>query len=147
MCVKSIDERNESTRSSDLRRVGSGSITAIIAVAAAVLWAAPQAQSHTVIHVDKNSTGPVHDGSSWCSAYRELHEALAVAAAGMTIRVADGTYRPDATALADPREATFQLINGVALEGGYAGCGGGRPGRTGRDRARDDPTRRRQRRR
>ena len=43
------------------------------------------------------------------------------------IRVANGTYLPDPNGLADPREATFQLANGVTIEGGYAGCGAADP--------------------
>ena len=60
-----------------------------------------------VIYVDAHATGPVFDGSSWCSAYRQLYEALAVATVGTTIRVADGIYKPDSTGLADPRTATM----------------------------------------
>ena len=76
-----------------------------------------------VIHVDQNATGPVHDGANWCSAFVTLDEALTVAAAGSTIRVANGKYTPDPTGLGNPREATFQLKNEVTIEGGYAGCG------------------------
>jgi hypothetical protein len=81
------------------------------------------AQASTTVYVDANATDEPHDGSSWCHAYLTLYEALAVAQADTTIRVADGTYWPDATGLDDPREATFQLLDGVAIEGGYAGCG------------------------
>ena len=81
-----------------------------------------RAAEDSVIYVDAHATGPVFDGSSWCSAYQQLYEALAVATAGTTIRVADGTYKPDTTGLADPRTATMTLTGGVTLEGGYAGC-------------------------
>ncbi len=74
------------------------------------------------IYVDADATGPTHDGSAWCDAYLELYEALAVATAGTTIRVANGTYKPGTLDLTDPREATFELPTGVAVEGGYAGC-------------------------
>jgi len=83
-----------------------------------------KAEAGTVIHVDADATGPAHDGASWCTAYLDLQQALDVATAGTTIRVGNGTYRPSKrTDLADPRSATFQLINGVTIEGGYAGCG------------------------
>ncbi len=77
----------------------------------------------TIVHVDQNATGAIHDGSDWCDAFVSLQDALAVAASGTIneIRVANGIYRP-----ADPngdREATFQLIDNVQLLGGYAGCG------------------------
>ncbi|NIO41283.1 MAG: hypothetical protein GTO41_14565, partial [Burkholderiales bacterium] len=41
------------------------------------------------------------------------------------IRVAQGTYKPDQGVgqTASDREATFQLINGVTIKGGYAGIG------------------------
>lgn len=77
----------------------------------------------SVIYVDAHATGPVVDGSSWCSAYRQLYEALAVATDGTTIRVADGIYKPDTTGLADPRRAYMLFPGGITLEGGYAGCG------------------------
>ena len=102
--------------------------TAVFRLApAALLLTATPALAQTVHHVDANAAGPVHDGSSWCSAYLALHEALDVAVSGDTIMVAEGTYLPDPTGLDDPREATFQLINGVTIRGGYAGCGAPHP--------------------
>ncbi|MGB2988028.1 MAG: right-handed parallel beta-helix repeat-containing protein [Phycisphaerae bacterium] len=80
-------------------------------------------QAETVLYVDKDATGPEHNGSSWCCGHLELYDALRVAVFGDTIRVADGTYTPDPTGLDDPREATFHIVNGVTIEGGYAGCG------------------------
>jgi hypothetical protein len=84
-------------------------------------WTSTAAQ--TVVYVDKSATGPTHDGSSWCSAYLYLQDALGVAQQGDEIRLADGTYVPDTSGLEDPREATFHLLNGVTIAGGYAGCG------------------------
>ena len=87
-----------------------------------------------VIYVDADaSVGG--NGTTWGTAYKYLQDALAVAVADDEVRVADGTYKPDANS-ADPngsgkREATFQLINGVAIKGGYAGVGAGDP--NGRD--------------
>ncbi len=91
--------------------------------------------AQTVLYVDADATGPVHNGSTWCEAYLFLQDALTDAAAsGGTveeIRVADGVYTPDRdTANPDgtgDREATFQLVNGVAIMGGYAGCGASDP--------------------
>ena len=86
-----------------------------------LLLAVPPALAQTVRYVDADATGPVHDGSTWCNAYTTLGEALDVAGGGDAILVADGIYTPDSTGLDDPREATFQLINGVTVRGGYAG--------------------------
>ncbi len=81
----------------------------------------------STIYVDENASGPIHDGSSWCSAYTTLWEALAVASAGDTIKVAGGLYTPKPIFLGDPREATFDLVSHVRIEGAYAGCGAPNP--------------------
>jgi predicted outer membrane repeat protein len=78
-----------------------------------------------VIYVDGDSPGG--DGSSWSAAFKYLQDGLAAADAGDEIRVAQGTYVPDQNSV-DPdgsgdRRATFQLISGVAIYGGYAGYG------------------------
>jgi hypothetical protein len=83
-----------------------------------------------VIFVDSNAPGPIYDGSSWANAYKYLQDALADASSSGDVDeiwVAQGIYKPDCNS-AEPngtgnREATFQLINGVALRGGYAGFG------------------------
>jgi predicted outer membrane repeat protein len=78
--------------------------------------------------VDASATGGAHDGSSWADAFSELQAALAVASAGDDLWVAEGTYRPDVdpiTGLQDgDRAATFQLITGVRLLGGFPNGGG-----------------------
>jgi len=87
------------------------------------------AASAKVIYVDDDATG-TYDGASWADAYKFLQDALADANSSekpAEIRVAQGVYQPDRSA-AEPngtrdREATFQLISGVALKGGYAGFG------------------------
>ncbi|HEX2973856.1 MAG TPA: Calx-beta domain-containing protein, partial [Tepidisphaeraceae bacterium] len=71
-----------------------------------------------VLYVDLNATGPLHDGSSWDSAYVDLQPALIQAQAGDQIRIADGTYKPTA---GTDRAQLFQMKNGVSLYGGYAG--------------------------
>ena len=82
-----------------------------------------------VIYVDADSPGP-NLGSSWNRAYNYLQDALEDAESRLRpveIRVAYGVYTPDSN-FADPngtgrRNATFRLINGVTLKGGYAGWG------------------------
>ncbi|MBI4717454.1 MAG: hypothetical protein HY763_06595 [Planctomycetes bacterium] len=77
------------------------------------------------ICVDADAVGPVHDGASWCTAFTDLQDALRAAAesggAITEVRVANGVYRPDCGS--GDRTASFQLLSGVAIRGGYAGCG------------------------
>jgi hypothetical protein len=75
-----------------------------------------------------DDAAPGGDGSSWSTAYRYLQDALASAAGDVTeIRVAQGTYEPDRSEAGPSgtgdRDATFQLLNGVAILGGFAGVG------------------------
>jgi hypothetical protein len=80
-----------------------------------------------VLYVDDDAPG-ANDGSSWENAYNFLQDALTAADTlprPVEIRVAQGTYKPDQGAGITPgdREATFQLVNGVTIKGGYAGFG------------------------
>ena len=59
------------------------------------------------------------DGSSWANAYTNLYDALGDASSGDEIWVARGTYYP--TASTTDRTATFQMIDGVPLYGGFVG--------------------------
>ncbi|TVQ39399.1 MAG: hypothetical protein EA370_04750 [Wenzhouxiangella sp.] len=63
--------------------------------------------------------GGANNGSSWTDAFTDLQLALAQAQSGDEIWVAVGTYLP--TSDETDRDATFQLKNGVALYGGFAG--------------------------
>jgi hypothetical protein len=80
-----------------------------------------------ILYVDGTAAG-TNDGSSWANAYRYLQDALSAASAAekpVEIRVARGIYMPDQGAGITPGDqgATFQLLNGVTLTGGYAGSG------------------------
>ncbi len=83
--------------------------------------------SAQTLYVDDDAPA-AGDGIGWVTAYRFLQDALADAAGGgiTEIRVAQGGYEPDQDEAGNvtpgDREATFQLINGVALRGGYRGA-------------------------
>ena len=87
--------------------------------------------NESIIYVDANAAGGDNNGLSWVDAFIHLQDALAyVRDAGgevNEIRAAQGIYTPD-TNSTEPngsggRTATFQLINGVAIKGGYGGFG------------------------
>ena|GEM_PF-1176658 len=82
-------------------------------------------ERQTIIFVDWYRPGSSDEsGSSWENAFKELYDALDwVDSNGIAgeIWVAAGTYLPNTNGLADPREATFQLINGVRVYGGFWG--------------------------
>ena len=79
-----------------------------------------------ILYVDDDTTGK-NDGSSWADAYNYLQDALSAAWRGDEIRVAQGIYTPNSNSTepdgSGDREATFQLINGVKIQGGCAGAG------------------------
>ncbi len=74
------------------------------------------------IYVDADATGS-NDGTSWLNAYHSLDTALMDLCPGTTeMWVAAGTYLPTQLSnLDDPRSATFNLPDGVAIYGGFAG--------------------------
>lgn len=80
-----------------------------------------------IVFVDADAPG-ANNGSSWTDAYNYLQDGLADADSApkpIEIRVAEGIYTPDRNS-AEPngsgdRTATFQLKNGIAIKGGYAG--------------------------
>lgn len=86
------------------------------------------------IFVNASAPGPVHDGTSWATAYRHIQDALnytgTLGCGAIEIWVARGTYMPDGgfTPVSGghvngtlDREATFQLQMSVVLYGGLAG--------------------------
>jgi len=103
-------------------------------------------EAPTELYVDCDARG-ANDGSSWEDAFTELREGLSFAAGTFwvkEIRVAQGIYKPapppgpplpptaaptggsnseGSEVTAGDRTATFQLINGIAIKGGYAGFG------------------------
>ncbi|MCH8146739.1 MAG: hypothetical protein IH987_01935, partial [Planctomycetes bacterium] len=65
-----------------------------LSVVTVLVTIASYSEAGNTVYVDADATGPLHDGASWCSAYLDLQQALAVAGAGTEIRVAQGVYRP-----------------------------------------------------
>ena len=76
----------------------------------------------SIIYVDDDATG-ANDGSSWKDSYIHLQDALTAASQGDEIHVGQGTYCPDrGTGLTlGSREATFHLVDGVTVYGGFRG--------------------------
>ena len=72
----------------------------------------------SVIYVDEDATAGGDDGSSWGDAYLKLQDALAEADVCDEIWVAEGTYTP---ADSFSESATFALVNGVKVYGGFDG--------------------------
>jgi hypothetical protein len=91
-----------------------------------LVWSASASSEHAI--VSSNANGNIlyvkpdapESGtcSSWADACR-LQSALGAAIAGNEIRVAAGVYYPGSAG--DARTVTFQLKDGVALYGGFAG--------------------------
>lgn len=85
-------------------------------------WAAAQSTSDGIIYVNAEASGD-NTGDSWANAFVYLQDALAVANNGDEVWVAEGIYYPDqgAGVNENDRYATFNLISGVSLYGGFAG--------------------------
>ena len=124
LCIDAGDN-GAATVATDLDRIprvidGDGNGTVIVDMGAY------EYHEPAVIYVDDSAVG-ADDGSSWDDAFNELYDALDAALPGDKILVAVGRYLPDTTGLFAPRNACFQMKNGVAIEGGYAGSGAADP--------------------
>ncbi len=100
------------------------------AVVLSVCMLVSAAGAAQVIYVDDDA--PAGGGSSWTDTCKYVQDALAIAATAakpVEIRVAQGLYKPDQGAAFTPGDqtASFQLLNGVTLKGGYAGIGASDP--------------------
>ena len=103
------------------RLLASGLAVVGLAMALALLatWGQDALAQGGIIHVDADATG-TNDGSSWTDAFTTLQPALDAATATDQIWVASGVYTPTLeSSPGDPRSATLQLKNGVALYGGF----------------------------
>lgn len=75
----------------------------------------------TVIFVSTNGDD-TKTGRTWAEAYATLQKALEVAASGEQIWIAKGDYYPTGNQIGgDPRTVHFEMKNGVAIYGGFAG--------------------------
>lgn len=86
---------------------------------------------NAVLYVDDDAP-PRGSGSSWSDALHDFQAALTVASApgsGVSeIRIGQGRYVPSLrTDESDPRSATFQLVSGLTVIGGFAGLGAKNP--------------------
>ncbi|MGD8902112.1 MAG: right-handed parallel beta-helix repeat-containing protein [Anaerolineae bacterium] len=98
--------------------IGVGVVLALAAALALIVGGAqPSLAENGVIYVDADATG-LDNGQDWTNAYTGLQAALADAEAGQQIWVAAGTYKPTDTT---DRAVSFQMKNGVAIYGGFAG--------------------------
>jgi hypothetical protein len=100
-----------------------------IAVCGALFPSVALGQSIRYVDDDASTNG---DGLTWDTAYRYLQDAMFEASGGpgiTEIHVAGGIYKPDQDEAGQvtpgDRGATFQLLNGLAVTGGYRGCPGG----------------------
>ncbi len=88
-----------------------------VRLALLLLALVPASASARVIHVKAYASGN-YTGESWANAYGTLRTGLAAAQGGDEIWVAMGVYLP---ANGTDREAYFQMKQGVAMYGGFAG--------------------------
>jgi hypothetical protein len=76
----------------------------------------------SLLYVDIDATGSAH-GTSWTDAYTDLQKALFIAGLPSTVAteiwVAEGVYKPAGPG--GKRSATFALVNGIGLYGGFNG--------------------------
>ncbi|MCP4167229.1 MAG: hypothetical protein GY759_15270, partial [Chloroflexi bacterium] len=101
------------------------SLLSVILLLGSGAWSSSAQSSSTIHYVDAGKTDGAKDGSSWTDAFTSLQSALDIAQAGDQIWVAQGVYTPSQrSSEEDPRSATFKLVDGVALYGGFAGTPG-----------------------
>ncbi len=86
-----------------------------------MLFVSPVASAQ-VVYVDANAPAG-GAGITWADAFRNLQDALGVALPGDQVWVAEGTYHPDRGVgiLQGDTSASFKLLDGVAIYGGFAG--------------------------
>src|ERR1043166_3901415 len=87
-----------------------------------LIFAAERSFAQTTIYVDVSRVTGANDGSSWANAFQGalgLQAALAAAAPGTQIWIAQGRYTP--AGVGGSRSVSFALKSGVELYGGFVG--------------------------
>jgi predicted outer membrane repeat protein len=111
----------EVTRSKDPKMSSVKLLSFVVLAVFIVMAGAAKADAESVIsYVYQDAQGSA-DGSSWENAFTNLQAALGAAGDGDQIWVAKGTYYPTDDAV---RNKSFQMKNGVAIFGGFAGTEG-----------------------
>ncbi len=102
-------------------RAHTAALLTVISAAALILLGSVSAGA-TTIYVDENATG-LNNGSCWDDAFTDLQAGLAAAVSiGDEVWVAAGTYYPSVeVGGAGSQFMSFQLKNGMAVYGGFAG--------------------------
>ena len=94
----------------------------LLVVVVTCLFGGFAAGAQPIIYVDDDASGS-GDGSSWSNAFTSLQDALAAAATGDQLWIAEGTYRPDqgSSVAAGDRTTSFRIESGQTLIGGFLG--------------------------
>ena len=100
-----------------LKRVCTKTVSSVIMLLTFLILIATQTQA-SVVFVDAGNNSGSQNGQSWSTAYTSLSTALSAAVSGNQIWVAAGTYKPTTDR---DRDASFNLVEGVALYGGFLG--------------------------
>lgn len=107
------DPRHRTCRSRLPRPLRAGSSPAALLT----LIACAGAAADTIfVNAEQGLPVALQTGASWAFAYKSLQDAIADAAAGDSIYVAKGTYRPTTT---NSRSASFSIPSGVQVHGGF----------------------------
>ena len=87
-----------------------------------VIFASGLSLNAKILFVDDNASAG-GNGLLWANAFNHLQDALSAATSGDEIWVAEGIYLPDqgSAQKQGDRMATFNLVNGVGLFGGFEG--------------------------
>jgi hypothetical protein len=114
--------------------ITSGGLRTALLAGVSGCWLVVGVAGATVLYVDDDA--PLGgDGTSWATAFRYLHDAVAAAEDRDELRVAGGVYRPDLVEGAPTNPQSPDTIwieqQGLTISGGYAGLGAINP--DGRD--------------